>query len=186
MFRDTTTARAAADAVRRANLPQVSVELADHSDELAAIRGEMYDEMSHTIVGPGNVGPFTREMTRGLLGGIVLGGAIGAVIAAPLGLFAFGGLSLGVRLIVAAAIGALAGSAWGFFAGGAGRWEVAVEGRELATERGVTVGIWVRGNEARERASQILSDYEPIRVDQVTPEGGVLRTVATEEGDRPA
>src|SRR5919202_1826084 len=82
-FDSDTTARAAAAALHDAG---IATDDDTASDEVAALRGEMAEEMQHTIVGPGNVGPFTKEMTRGIVGGTIIATVIGAVIALPFGL----------------------------------------------------------------------------------------------------
>lgn len=58
-------------------------------------------------------------MGRGLLGGIVIGGVIGAIVLSPLALFTMGDLSWIARLAIVMVIGAVAGSAAGavFFGG---------------------------------------------------------------------
>ena len=176
-------ARAAGDAV--GGLPGVTVDLHAGRDELAAMRGEMFEEMQHTVPGASATGPITKEMQQGAIPGSLLATVIGAVIALPLGLIPLGALQLGLRLLIAAAVGALVGSLWGFFAGGAARWETEVDDKHLAVEDGVTLGVWVADDRSLERVNDELRRHHPIRVDQVTPEGHALRTVATED-DNPA
>jgi hypothetical protein len=182
VFRDRESARAAADAVRQAGLSGVNVEIDAGQDELAAVRGEMYEEMQHTVAGANATGPLTREMQAGAIPGAVIATVVGAVIALPLGLIPLGDLGLGLRLLIAAGVGALVGALYGFFAGGAARWETEVSGKHLAAEDGVTVGAWVSGGDREaERVGELLRRYDPVRIDQVTPEGHSLRTVDSED-----
>lgn len=162
-------ARAAAAALRDAG---IDVDHDTASDELAAIRGEMSEEMQHTIVGPGNIGPFTKEMTRGILVGVVIATVVGALIGSAFGL-------------IGALVGAAGGAVIGFLVGGAFRWQASVGGdavtKRLAAERGATVGVWANSDPEVERAAELLTDFDPIRLDRVTPEGHPLRTVTTED-----
>ena len=182
VFESEATARAAAGALRDAG---IATDNDTASDEVASLRGEMSEEMQHTIVGPGNFGPFTKEMTRGIVKGTILWTFVGAIVGLPFGLIDFLTLSLGFRLGIAAAVGALMGAGVGFYAGGAFRWNRDVGGdavtKQLAAERGVTLGVWADSDPEVERAAQVLEDFNPIRLDRVTPEGHALRTVTTEE-----
>ena len=184
VFENETVARSAAAALRDAG---ITVDDDTKADELAAIRGEMSEEMQHTVVGPGSFGPFTKEMSKGIVGGIVIATVIGAVVALPFGLIDFGTLGLAPRLFIAAAVGAFIGAGVGFMGGGF-RWRKSVGGaavtKQLAAERGATVGVWANSDPEVERASQLLTDFDPIRLDRVTPEGHALRTVTT-EADNP-
>lgn len=76
------------------------------------------DEADSTGVTP-TFPALPSPMGRGLLGGIVIGAVIGAIVLAPLSLFSMGSLSWPARLAIVALIGAVAGSAAGavFFGG---------------------------------------------------------------------
>ena len=63
-FENERQARQAADAARRAGL-RVSVNT--ERDIRAAVRSEMRDEVESMVAGPGNVGPFTKSMTKGVV-----------------------------------------------------------------------------------------------------------------------
>jgi hypothetical protein len=181
VFRTEDEARAAAEDVRRmTGIAPTTVEIESGDDELAAMRAEMSEEMQHTIAAPGPFGGVTKEMQRGIVPGTLLAAVVGAVVALPLALVPFAGLDGGVRLLIAAGVGALAGALYGFFAGGAAKWETSVLDKDLAAERGVTLGVWTDEHHA-EAVAFVLANHGPIRVDQVTPEGHALRTVATED-----
>ncbi len=174
VFENETVARAATAALRDAG---IAVDDDTSADELAAIRGEMSEEMQHTVIGPGSIGPFTKEMASGIIVGVFVATVIGAAI----------GIAFGV---IAAIVGAATGAVVGFFIGGAFHWRASVGGaavtKQLAAERGTTVGVWVNSDPEVERAAELLADFDPIRLYRVTPEGHALRTVTTEaEDDNP-
>jgi hypothetical protein len=182
VFPTDAAARSAIEVLKRAG---IETDFETRSDEVAALRGEMYEEMQHTIVGPGNVGRFTKEMTRGILGGTLAATLLGALLGLPLGAIRYGNLGLGERMLIAAAVGAFLGAGVGFVAGGAFSWRASVGGaavtKQLAAERGVTVGVWATDDDEAESAAAILTAAHPIRVDRITAEGHALRTVTTEE-----
>lgn len=178
VFRDEGSARAAADAASRAvsgASPRVGVE----GDEVASLKGEMREEMQHTTAGAGNVGPFTKEMTKGLGVGVIGGSIIGLVLGLGLGLIPWGNVGLGARLIIGAIVGVAAGATFGFVAGGGHAAKGPSE--PLAAERGTTVSIDVRTPEEVERVSEAMRGHGPIRIDVATAEGDAMSTVTTEE-----
>jgi hypothetical protein len=84
------------------------------NEEVNALRQEQRDEVEGTMVGAGNVGPFTKGMNRGMAAWVPLWTGIGALIGLAVGLALGGGGWLVVTLIV----GAFAGATFGFSAGG--------------------------------------------------------------------
>jgi hypothetical protein len=84
VYENREAALGAAEAVRNAGAPPDEVRVDQDLDRVASIQGEMPQELEHTVLGPGNVGPFTKEMTQGLTLRAVLGGACGSVVALPL------------------------------------------------------------------------------------------------------
>lgn len=182
VFADPAAAKSAADAVRGAGVDQTRIRVGDQSAEVAALRGEMREEMEHTMVGPGNVGPFTKEMSKGVVGGVVIGTVIGVVVCLPLALIEFADVSLPGRLLIAAIVGAFAGATLGFVMGGG--LGAKGPGEPLAAERGVTVAVEASDPEEAARVADVLKEREPIRLDAMLADGQPADTVTTEE-DRP-
>lgn len=83
------------------------------SDEVNALRQEQRDEVESTMVGAGNVGPFTKGMSRGIAVWVPVCTIIGALIGLALAPVV---MEDGVILMVI--IGAVAGSVFGFSVGG--------------------------------------------------------------------
>src|SRR4051812_39103471 len=76
-------AREAVRALERSGVDVAQVRIADDRDHISAVEGEMRSESVNTVAGPGNVGPFTKEMTRGSLLGILVGAVVGFLAALP-------------------------------------------------------------------------------------------------------
>jgi hypothetical protein len=172
VFADERAARAAADAATRAL--GGSARVGDGRDEVAALKGEMREELQHTTAGAGNVGPFTKEMTKGIAAGVPAATLVGAVLALPLAFIPLLSIGLGPRLVIAALVGA----AVGFMIGG---FTAKGPGHPLAAERGTTVAIDVRTPDEIELVTQLLEQHRPIRIDLTTMEGNAVSTLATEE-----
>lgn len=134
VFRTPEAAQTAADAARRAGASEVRVD--SERGDVLSLQSEMRDEMEHTFIGPGNVGPFTKEMSKGLGAGAIIGGLVGAVIALPFVAIDFG-LPLWQRVVIALVVGAFAGSTVGFVLGGGLGARGPAE--PLAAEEGITV-----------------------------------------------
>jgi hypothetical protein len=84
------------------------------NEEVNALRQEQRDEVESTMVGAGNVGPFTKGMNRGMSVWIPISTIVGALLGLVVGLLLGGG----GWLIVALVAGAVAGMTFGFSAGG--------------------------------------------------------------------
>ncbi len=84
------------------------------NEEVNALRQEQRDEVESTMVGAGNVGPFTKGMNRGMSAWIPASTIVGAL----LGLIVGALLGGGGWLLVAMVVGAFAGATFGFSAGG--------------------------------------------------------------------
>lgn len=179
VFRDERAAAAAADAVRRVGVDPASIRVGEERDDVVGLRGEMREEIEHTIAGPGNVGPFTKEMAKGTLAGVALASVAGALLALPLGLIPLGGLALGARLAIAAVVGAAAGATLGFVLGGG--LSAKGPGDELAVERGVAVGVRLGERGQADEVAAALKEQRPIRLDVVSSDGQPIQTVTTEE-----
>ncbi len=179
VFRDQPTAAAAADAVQRTGVEPGRIRVGEERDEVASLRGEMREEMEHTVAGPGNVGPFTKEMAKGTLAGVAAATVAGAVLALPLALIDVGGLALSARLVIAAVVGAVGGATLGFVLGGG--FGAKGPDEQLAVERGVVVGVRLDGREQAEQVTAALKEQQPIRLDVVSGDGQPIQTVTTEE-----
>ncbi|HEX2088303.1 MAG TPA: hypothetical protein VHI54_00005 [Actinomycetota bacterium] len=164
VFRDRGTAeRAARAAQRAAGLSDKEVQIDAEPDERFALRGEMREEVDHTVAGPGPVGPYTKEMTKGLVRSHILWVPIGIVVALPLAFIPIGDTSLGFRLVLWGIVGAIAAAVAALAIGGG----LSAKGpsEPMAAERGVTVGITVNSVEQARSAAGALSQHDPIRVD---------------------
>lgn len=165
-------AREAVDRLRNDLRARVTI---DRADAGAALRAEMRDEVEATVAGAGNVGPFTKGMTRGLAIWIPVATAIGVVLGLVIGLTPWGaGLSLTVRLLAGAAIGLFAGATVGFVAGGFVRSRQEGEGGSLPAERGTVVGVHADNPDEIERAERIVTGLGAERVARVDRHGTPL------------
>ena len=178
VYESEATARRAAAAAMQAGAAREDVRVADDLDAVVSLQGEMREEMEHTLVGPGNVGPFTKEMTKGMFIGIVAGGLIGLVVALPFAAIGFAGWPLWLRLVVVAVCGVVAGSTVGWIVGGA--FAARRPEESLAAERGVTVAA-----PATQSIERALVAAAPIRVDVVDANGQPVATPATEARETP-
>lgn len=178
-FEDADAARHGVEAARRAGF---DARAGTAVDRRGAVRGEMADELESTVAGPGNVGPFTKSMSKGLVRWVPLGTLLGGAAGVLLGLLPWpGGLDLVPRLILGAVIGAFAGATAGFTAGGFVRPERRAEDRRpLQAETGATVAIPVGTPEEAVRARRALEGTGPLRIDETDSEG--FPTGASEEG----
>src|ERR671914_217574 len=111
-FRDEESARRAARALEQSDL-DVSVTVDAAADRRRVAKAEMRDEVESMVAGPGNVGPFTKGMTKGIAAWVPI--AIGAGIVAGLLL----GWVVSAAFDVPLPFGLLAGAAIGAAAGGA-------------------------------------------------------------------
>jgi hypothetical protein len=149
-------------------------------DEAAALRAEMRDEIEATVIGPGNIGPFTKGMSKGLVRWLPIATLVGALLGLLIGLLPWP-FDRGLTITVAVICGAVAGATTGFVAGGFVRPRKEGEGGEFAAERGVSVGIHTDDEGALERARAILTELGAERVDRVTPEGAPMGSGGLEE-----
>ena len=178
-YDDHAHARRAAESARQAASGDARVRPPTKEDEVASLESEMREEVRHVA------GPFTKEVSKGILRTIPFTALAGAVILLPFGLIPVGDISLGIRLIVAAAVGATAGSVAGFVIGGGAEVSEKTPGA-MAAEHGTLVVAEAENPEAVARVAEAMSD-DAIRVDVVTEENVPLGAVTTEEEQqRPA
>jgi hypothetical protein len=153
------------------------------ADERAVLRAEMRDEVESAIAGPGNVGPFTKRMTRGIIAGVPVAALIGAVLGALLGLLPWGfGLSFFLRVVLGVAIGAFGGAVVGFMLGGF----VKPHGddvRRLDAEAGSIVSVRTSTPEESRRVREFLESGNPLRIDEAAD--GVPVGPSSEEKAKP-
>ena len=178
VFADERTAKAAADAASRALGSSSTPRIGQERDGVTALKAEMREEMQHTTAGAGNVGPFTKEMTKGIAVGTPVATIIGAVLALPLAFIPFLSIGFGLRVVIALLVGATAGATVGFMVGGFAAKGPAMP---LAAERGTTVAIDVRTPEEISLVTEAMERHSPIRIDLTTAEGNAVGTLATEE-----
>ena len=160
------------------------VVVGDVTDERAVLRAEMRDEMESTVMGAGNVGPFTKGMTKGIVRWVPVATAIGAVFGGLIGLIPWGfGMSTLGRVLMGVAIGAVAGATAGFVGGGAFQPQEH-DSPQLDAERGFTVAVPVSSEEEARRARAVLGAADPLRLDE-TDEGGAPVRPSSDEATRP-
>lgn len=153
------------------------VAVGERRDEVASLQGEMREEMDNTIAGAGNVGPFTKEMTKGLTFGVALATPLGAVLALPLAFLPIlGDLHVLVRIAIVVAVGAFAGATLGFVLGGGMAQQAEEHGKKLGAERGPVVGVDVDDADAQ-AVARGMKEAGAVRVDEVGPGGEPRRRV---------
>ena len=155
------------------------------ADERAVLRAEMRDEVESAVVGPGNVGPFTKSMTKGIVAGVPLAALIGALLGGLLALIPWGfGMSTALRVVLGIAIGGFAGAVVGFMLGGfvKSRQDREGEGR-LDAEEGHIVSIRVNSSDEARRVREFLETGDPIRIDETAH--GVPVGPSSEEKAKP-
>jgi hypothetical protein len=173
--------RAAEDARKQGFRPSVDAP----EDERAVLRAEMRDEVESTVVGPGNVGPFTKSMTRGIIAGVPVAAVIGAALGALGGLIPWGfGQSTLLRVVLGMGIGGFAGAVVGFMLGGfvKSRMDREGEGR-LDAESGSIVSVQATTPEEAKRIREFLETGDPVRIDETAH--GVPTGPSSEEKTKP-
>jgi hypothetical protein len=167
------SARDAAAAARSAGAPPDDIHVSEPLDRVVSVQGEMREEMDRTIAGPGNVGPFTPQMAKGMAVGAVIGALIGLLLALPVAVIDFGGWPAWLRLIVVAVAGITAGATVGWVVGGGFGAERPDD--SLAAEHGVTVSV-----PATPEIETALVQSHPMRVDLVSDDGTPVRPIYSE------
>ena len=186
VFRDRPAAEQAARAARRAaelNEDQVGIDA--EADERFSLRGEMREEVDHTVAGPGPVGPYTKEMTKGLVRSHALWVPVGVLVALPLAFIPIGNTSLVFRLVLWGIVGGIAAAVVSLATGGG----LSAKGPadSMAVERGVTVGIMARNADQARMAADAMAKHDPIRLDTGVaerPTGMVTREPEDEKAEK--
>jgi hypothetical protein len=175
VFETEADARRAAEAAKLAGADPAVIRIGDRQDRLHELQGEMFDEMEHTVMGPGNVGPFTKEMTRAMVPLTIGLGFVGALIALPFAAIEFGDLPLWGRLLIVAVCGGAVGSLVGFQLGG--MYGARRPEEPLAVERGVTLAI----DDAPDSAIDALKAMRPIQLDAFDESGKPLGAIVADD-----
>lgn len=101
------------DAAAASDHPRSYADSDEPTDDPAVLQRETFREIDGVVAGPG-VSAMTAPMWKGLIIGAVLGGALGAVVLAPMAfLVEMGDLALWARLLIVGGIGAVAGGTIG-------------------------------------------------------------------------
>ena len=167
VFRDRDEAEQVAADLRRAGVHGDAVRIGDERDGVASIRSEMRDELDHST-GAERAGWFA----------VILGAVIGAVVGMPFAFIPMDDVAWWGRVLVTCGIGALAGAAVGFVAGGS----LALGGPadEVAAQRGVTLAV----ADDVERARAIVLARRPLRLDLVEAGQLPVEPLATDDDRR--
>lgn len=169
-FANERDARAAAESLRREFDGEVTRDTV--LDERVALRAEMRDELEATVAGAGNVGPFTKSMTRGIALWVPVCAGAGALLGVVLALLPWAsGMSAVWRIVAGLVIGGVAGATTGFVVGGGFRPRQEEEGAEFASERGSVVGFHTDDLQTAERVERRLREVGAERVDRADASG---------------
>ena len=151
---------------------------------VAEMRGEMQEEVDHTVAGPGVV--LTSDQAKGATGGVLAGTIAGLVLGLAVGaLWAYGmesAISEAGRMMIAAVCFAIGGMTVGFVAGGSlkprmegkhhpGRM---LDERRLAGERDTLLEVHVSNEDEAHMVEEVLEDAGAERVDAIGREGTPL------------
>ena len=181
-YRSRAQAKRAAESVRRQGFEP---SLDAPADERAVLRAEMRDEVESAVVGPGNVGPFTKSMTKGIVAGVPVAALVGAVLGALAGLIPWGfGQSMVLRVILGLGIGGFGGAVVGFMLGGfvKSRMDREGEGR-LDAEAGSILSVRATTPDEAKRVREFLETGDPMRIDESSH--GVPVGPSSEEKTKP-
>ena len=184
VYRDRVVADRVVREVTALGVPASSIHVDDADANVAALKGEMREEIDNTIVGAGNVGPFTKEMSKGIARQLSIWTIALALAGLGLALFDWPGsnLEFGTRMIIGAVVGAVTGATIGFVWGGGRGASREPSLHKLAAERGVVVAVSAPQSVAA-RAVRVMRDADPIRLDLGSLEGSPVETITTGTDD---
>jgi hypothetical protein len=175
VFPSEDAARRAAAAAQAAGADPSVIRIGDEQDRVRELEAEMLDEVDHSIMGPGRVGPFTREMTRAIAPLTIIFGVAGVLLALPFAAIHFGAFALWSRLLIVGVVGAAIGSVVGFQIGGSYGSRRGDE--PLAPERGVVLAI----DDAPPSAIDALKAMQPIQLDVFDVNGLPIGAIVLED-----
>lgn len=176
VFDDDQTASRARTAVLDAGIPPERVHVGEAPDVVSGLRAEMLEELTRSATQPQAAAIYPKESARGfaLVGGI--GCVVGAALGAALATIDWGS-TFGVRLVVFVLVGIAFGSTIGMVAG------ASLAAPRPGTEPAATRGVVVRVEADDERLRDLLAGFHPIRMDELSANGGPIDTVVTEGRD---
>jgi hypothetical protein len=170
-------ARQAARQIEALGVPHDEIRVGDPLDALASVQGEMRQEASSVVAGPGT-GPITKGAGRGILLGAVVGAVTGLAIALPFAALPLGDLSAGTRLSIVAAVGLVFGWFLGWYLGGTFGLDRPEE--PLAASQGTTLAV-----PDSDGARQVLVETGSLRVDVVASDGEPVGRLVSDHPTRP-
>jgi hypothetical protein len=171
-------ARRAAEAAQSAGADPSTIRIGDERDRIRETEAEMLDEVDTSVMGPGNIGPFTKEMQKAIVPLTIIGGVVGTLLALPFAAIQFGEFEVWARLLILGVCGAAVGSVVGFQIGGA--FGARRPEERLASERGVTVAV----DDAPPQAIDALRALHPIRLDGFEEHGRPTGTLDLRDEER--
>jgi hypothetical protein len=176
VFDDPDAAQRARTALVDAGVPAEQVHVGDQIDVVSGLRAEMLEELTRSAVVPNAAAVYPKESVRGF--GLVsaIGVGIGVLLAFPLAAIDWGS-SYGVRLLVFLLVNAAFGFTIGMVAGAS--LAAPRPGARAAAVRGTTVRVERDDAHLRE----LLAGLHPIRIDELSRNGGPIDTVVTEGRD---
>jgi hypothetical protein len=163
VFDTETHAQQAARKMEALGVAHDEIRVGDSLDALASVQGEMRQEASGVVAGPGT-GPVTKGASRGILFGAIVGAVAGLAVALPFAAIPMGDLSASTRLWIVAAVGLVFGWFLGWYLGGAFGLDRPEE--PLAASRGATLAI-----PDSDTARQVLVETGSLRVDVIAADG---------------
>jgi hypothetical protein len=173
VFRSQGEADEAARRLHSIGVDDAAITVGDQRDEITSLKAEMREELTEGWILPQAGMALTKQGAKGLGIVTISAAVIGAVVAAPFAFIDFG-LSFGGRLVLLVLIGLAFGAAVGLVIGPALASKRPDE--PMAAQRGVVVRV----HRDSEQIRSVLTDLQPVRVDEIkgrVPTG----TVTTEE-----
>ena len=173
-FEDDAAAHRAAEAVKQAGVEATRVRVGSEGDQRAELQAEMKEELENSIIGPGNFGPFTKEMQKGMGIGMAIAVPVGVVLGVIVAVLPIWGTAPGLdtftRVLIGLAVGGAGGMTMGFVLGGGWKPAFTDEGEPVA-DHGPTVAVSTTDPVEADRAASTLRRHGAARVDRVTPDG---------------
>jgi hypothetical protein len=173
VFRDAAHAQDAVERVQ--SVGHHAVRVGDPDDHVAALRGEMHEELTRSFFAPHAGLLLTKESGRAMGVSIAVFSALFAVAALPLATFEMADLGVGPRVGLVLIVGALAGATVGFVVGNA------LGARGPATSNAADAGVVVSVDDPTEAAERAMVESGPTRLDVIDEAGLPIETVTTED-----
>ena len=182
VFGDAMIAEGVARRIVDLGIARSDVRVGSADARVESMKAEMRDEADNTIVGPGNVGPFTKEMAKGLSRQVVAYTIGFAIVGGLLAFLDWPGTNLPfiARLPIAVIVAGVAGATAGFVRGGGAGAAREPSLHGLAAERGIAISATVPDALAAD-VVRVMREAQPIRLDVGSVEGTPIATIETEE-----